>query len=75
MQALEDNANLHELRSRADSRNLDSRNLESTEPLTSLPQVLKPVDRGRDAWTVLIAGFVFEAIFWGKLLLQHGTVL
>ncbi|VUC26994.1 unnamed protein product [Clonostachys rosea] len=29
------------------------------------PQELKPVDRGRDAWVVLIAGFVFEALFWG----------
>ncbi|OTA63148.1 MFS general substrate transporter [Hypoxylon sp. EC38] len=28
-------------------------------------QELKPVDRGRDAWTVLIAGLVFEALFWG----------
>ncbi|CAK7213185.1 hypothetical protein SBRCBS47491_001716 [Sporothrix bragantina] len=26
---------------------------------------LEPVDRGRDAWMVLIAGFVFEALFWG----------
>ncbi|OAA59575.1 Major facilitator superfamily domain, general substrate transporter [Niveomyces insectorum RCEF 264] len=26
---------------------------------------LSPVDRGRDAWTVLIAGIVFEALFWG----------
>ena len=30
-----------------------------------LIQELQPVDRGRDAWTVLIAGFVFEALFWG----------
>ena len=30
-----------------------------------LPQQLKPADRGRDAWTVLIAGFIFEALFWG----------
>ncbi|KAI1134467.1 MFS general substrate transporter [Hypoxylon sp. FL0543] len=28
-------------------------------------QELRPVDRGRDAWTVLIAGLVFEALFWG----------
>ena len=27
---------------------------------------LKPVDRGRDAWQVLVAAFVFEALFWGK---------
>ncbi|KAI1451901.1 major facilitator superfamily domain-containing protein [Annulohypoxylon moriforme] len=26
---------------------------------------LKPVDRGWDAWIVLIAGFIFEALFWG----------
>lgn len=32
----------------------------------ALNQELKPVDRGRDAWTVLIAGFVFEALFWGR---------
>ncbi|PSR85467.1 major facilitator superfamily domain-containing protein [Coniella lustricola] len=28
-------------------------------------QELKPVDRGRDAWVVLIAAVVFEAMFWG----------
>ncbi|KAI1456632.1 MFS general substrate transporter [Annulohypoxylon moriforme] len=28
-------------------------------------QELKPVDGGRDAWVVLIAGLVFEAFFWG----------
>ncbi|KZF26725.1 MFS general substrate transporter [Xylona heveae TC161] len=28
-------------------------------------QELKPVDRGRDAWIVLIATFVIEALFWG----------
>ncbi|KAI2463242.1 MFS general substrate transporter [Annulohypoxylon bovei var. microspora] len=28
-------------------------------------QELKPVDGGRDAWTVLITGLVFEAFFWG----------
>ncbi|RYP20273.1 hypothetical protein DL767_009484 [Monosporascus sp. MG133] len=28
-------------------------------------QELKPADSGRDAWVVLIAGFVFEALFWG----------
>ncbi|ERS97448.1 hypothetical protein HMPREF1624_05615 [Sporothrix schenckii ATCC 58251] len=26
---------------------------------------LKPVDKGRDAWMVLTAGFVFDALFWG----------
>ncbi|KAH8817240.1 major facilitator superfamily domain-containing protein [Xylogone sp. PMI_703] len=31
----------------------------------SVPQELKPADRGRDAWIVLIAGFIFEALFWG----------
>jgi hypothetical protein len=30
-------------------------------------QQLKPADRGRDAWTVLIAGIAFEALFWGTL--------
>ncbi|OTB08894.1 hypothetical protein M426DRAFT_51722 [Hypoxylon sp. CI-4A] len=29
------------------------------------PQELKPVDGGRDAWTMLIASLVFEALFWG----------
>ncbi|KAI1205872.1 MFS general substrate transporter [Annulohypoxylon truncatum] len=28
-------------------------------------QELKPVDGGRDAWTVLIGGLIFEAFFWG----------
>ncbi|KAJ3498442.1 hypothetical protein NLG97_g1125 [Lecanicillium saksenae] len=28
-------------------------------------QRLKPADGGRDAWVVLIASLVFEAIFWG----------
>lgn len=32
-------------------------------------QSLKPVDTGRDAWTVLVAGIAFEALFWGKFLL------
>ena len=26
---------------------------------------LGPVDGGRKAWTVLIAGIVYEAVFWG----------
>jgi hypothetical protein len=26
---------------------------------------LKPVDGGRAAWTVLVAGFIFEALLWG----------
>jgi hypothetical protein len=29
---------------------------------------LKPTDRGRHAWTVLIAGVVFEALFWGPFI-------
>lgn len=29
-------------------------------------QSLGPVDQGRRAWTVLIAGVVFEALFWGE---------
>jgi thiol:disulfide interchange protein len=41
---------------------------QSEEPTNPEASVLKPVDRGRDAWTVLIAGFIFEALFWGALL-------
>lgn len=26
---------------------------------------LKRPDGGREAWTVLISGFIFEALFWG----------
>lgn len=26
---------------------------------------LKRADGGREAWTVLISGFIFEALFWG----------
>ena len=33
---------------------------DSTEPK------LAPQDGGRQAWTVLIAGFVIEAILWGR---------
>ena len=29
-------------------------------------QQLKPADRGAAAWKVLLAAFVFEALFWGK---------
>lgn len=29
-------------------------------------QQLKPVDGGIDAWRVLIAAFVFEALLWGR---------
>lgn len=29
---------------------------------------LQPVDGGRDAWMVLMAGFIFEALFWGVYL-------
>lgn len=52
---------------------LHSRNQEPSHEHGDLPgtnsqrQELKPVDRGRDAWIVLIAGFVFEALFWGEL--------
>ncbi|KAF7562857.1 hypothetical protein G7046_g1294 [Stylonectria norvegica] len=38
---------------------------DSSEEAGINSQQLKPVDGGRDAWTVLIAGFVFESIFWG----------
>lgn len=27
---------------------------------------LGAVDRGRDAWRVLLAAFIFEALFWGE---------
>jgi hypothetical protein len=30
------------------------------------PQQLKSADGGRDAWQVLIAGFMFEALLWGE---------
>jgi hypothetical protein len=30
-------------------------------------QHLKPADGGRDAWQVLTAAFLFEALLWGKL--------
>lgn len=32
-----------------------------------LQQELRPADGGRDAWVVLIAGFLFEAVFWGTV--------
>ncbi|KAE8383719.1 MFS general substrate transporter [Aspergillus bertholletiae] len=35
------------------------------EPSDEVSQSLGPVDQGRQAWTVLIAGVTFEAIFWG----------
>lgn len=35
-------------------------------PSEAAISALKPVDGGRDAWTMLIAGFVFEALFWGR---------
>ncbi|KAJ6445333.1 MFS general substrate transporter [Purpureocillium lavendulum] len=34
-------------------------------PEVPVQEELKPVDGGRDAWVVLIAGFIFEALFWG----------
>jgi hypothetical protein len=30
-------------------------------------QRLKPTDGGRDAWQVLTAAFLFEALLWGAL--------
>jgi hypothetical protein len=38
----------------------------NTTPAEMPTQELGPVDGGRAAWTVLIAAFVFEAIFWGQ---------
>lgn len=32
----------------------------------ALMQELGRVDGGRQAWTVLVAGVIFEAMFWGK---------
>ncbi|PLB37621.1 MFS general substrate transporter [Aspergillus candidus] len=34
-------------------------------PASTSVQELDPTDGGRPAWTVLIAGVVFEALFWG----------
>jgi hypothetical protein len=50
-----------EFSSRQQGHNEENIDLEEVSP-----QELKPVDGGRDAWTVLIAGFIFEAIFWGN---------
>jgi hypothetical protein len=30
---------------------------------------LKPIDRGIDAWKVLIAAFLFETLLWGAFML------
>ncbi|KAJ8098320.1 MFS general substrate transporter [Lipomyces tetrasporus] len=46
------------------SQDLGHEHGDPQEPSSS-QQELKPVDQGRDAWVVLIAGFVFEAVFWG----------
>ncbi|KAI1383612.1 MFS general substrate transporter [Hypoxylon trugodes] len=42
-----------------------NRNNDDVGPERGPSQELKPVDRGRDAWVVLIAALVFEALFWG----------
>ena len=34
-----------------------------------LPE-LQPVDRGRAAWQILMAAFIFEALFWGQRVAQ-----
>ena len=47
----------------------DSENDPENEPSRNIAaQELKPVDRGRDAWTVLVAAVMFEAVFWGLFL-------
>lgn len=38
---------------------------EDVEGRDIVVQQLKPVDGGPDAWKVLIAAFVFEALLWG----------
>jgi hypothetical protein len=40
--------------------------VEDAEPHVPQTQQLKPVDGGKDAWIVLIAGIIFEAFFWGR---------
>lgn len=55
--------NLSQREIELDSRRLGS--LHSRDDAELPRQELKPTDKGRDAWTVLIAGFVFEALFWG----------
>ncbi|KIV99376.1 uncharacterized protein PV09_08921 [Verruconis gallopava] len=44
-------------------RNLDDPNTESGQEIVY--QQLKPADGGLDAWKVLIAAFLFEALMWG----------
>lgn len=46
-------------------------NHEQEEPAGPQVQRLKPADKGRDAWTMLIASLVFEALFWGNYVLAH----
>jgi hypothetical protein len=41
------------------------------EPRDRVVSELKPADHGYDAWRLLIAAFVFEALFWGTLLPGH----
>ena len=60
--ANEHQTTLFELR-QSSRANFGSHNEDAIEHV--IPQQLKPVDRGRAAWTVLAAGFVFEALFWG----------
>lgn len=36
------------------------------EPEGTSSQTLEPTDGGRYAWTVLLAGVTFEALFWGS---------
>lgn len=39
-------------------------------PEAPVQEELRRVDGGRDAWVVLIAGFIIEALFWGTLAVE-----
>lgn len=54
-------------RNSVEHRSLAGNALAEFETPDDIPsQSLEPVDQGRRAWTVLIAGVVFEALFWGR---------
>ncbi|KAF8861309.1 MFS general substrate transporter [Acephala macrosclerotiorum] len=56
--------NLNE-RNNSDSVSDQYRGVRDVEGRDIVIQQLKPVDGGPDAWKVLIAAFVFEALLWG----------
>jgi hypothetical protein len=47
------------------SRNHDEI-IDRPEAIEPVAQELKPVDRGRDAWSTLLGAFAFDALFWGN---------